>query len=300
MQLRDKVAIAVTVVFLALAGSAQAQISSRQFGVDFSRDVSGMVTLDRTRDDAIFLVAHDNKYPDEDRLGIVAFIGNQKPTYRALQWPEGVTKPVDIECLAVCPDGKSYIIMTSRGHAMHLSIDESFREITILHEFKVPVGTLERPELEGFSLQVCKGDTFAFWGDRGSDDRPATVFWGRFDFQSCEVRVQGQVELKVPWPTLKEVRHLSELRVDNAGILCLTAASEASDDGPFDSAFYVAGSFQKSDNGSLQFVKSNPMVPLSRFPGHKVEAFDLIPGPNGGAVFATDDEHEGSAIFLNW
>ena len=42
-----------------------------ELGPDYNFDINGMVYLGRTEDTLSFLVVHDNKYPDEDRVGIV-------------------------------------------------------------------------------------------------------------------------------------------------------------------------------------------------------------------------------------
>ncbi len=273
-----------------------------KIGYDYNFDVSGIVCLKHDEIESIFLVVHDNKYPDEDRVGIVTFIADkadQDPTYLPLKWDNNFEKPIDIETLSRHPNGDGFLMLASRGRGLHFRVSEDLESIKIITAFKVPIPVEHTPNVEGFQVIPFIDTWWVFWGDRGSNDRPANLFWGRMDQQSLEVEIVNQTTIVVPWPTSDEVRHLSELRVDSAGVLYISSASEGSNDGPFDGAVYVAGVF-KPDGQNLRFVRSFPMVPLYRFPGYKIEGFDLVPGENGGIVCATDNENLGSHIFISW
>jgi hypothetical protein len=273
-----------------------------KIGHDYNIDISGIVCIEHDENESKFIVVHDNKYPDEVRIGVVTYnvkTSKTGPTYYPLQWDDNFEKPIDIETLARHPDGIGFFMLTSKGQGTHFDVSDDLKSISILRTFKVPIPVEHRPNIEGFQVIPFIDTWWVFWGDRGSNDRPANLFWGRMDPQTFEIEIVNQTTIKVPWPTLDEVRHLSELRVDSAGVLYISCASEGSDDGPFDGAVYVAGVF-KPDGQNLRFVRSFPMVPLFRFPGYKIEAFDLVPGENGGIVCATDNENLGSHIFINW
>ncbi len=66
------------------------------------------------------------------------------------------------------------------------------------------------------------------------------------------------------------VRHVSDLKVDPAGVLFIAAATDPGDDGPFQSAVYVAGVFDVDDTG-VALRQNSQLVSLSRFDAHKVE-----------------------------
>ncbi|MGL5193818.1 MAG: hypothetical protein ACRC8Y_09450, partial [Chroococcales cyanobacterium] len=100
----------------------------------------------------------------------------------------------------------------------------------------------------------------------------------------------------VPWPE-EDVRHISDLKVNNSGVLYITSARDSGDDGPFDSAVYAAGLF--SMNGDqLEFRPASSLAPLYRVKGHKIEALEFLPGLSGGKILGTDDENQGSSIYL--
>jgi len=48
------------------------------------------------------------------------------------------------------------------------------------------------------------------------------------------------------------------------------------------------------------FVQPAGFTKLYQFDYHKVEAFDFVPGADGGLVFGTDDENLGAAILLTY
>ncbi|GAI93545.1 unnamed protein product, partial [marine sediment metagenome] len=79
------------------------------------------------------------------------------------------------------------------------------------------------------------------------------------------------------------------------GIAVITSASDPGDNGPFQSAAYIAGLFRSSGD-SVKFNSATKLVPFCRFDNHKVEALELVNGKSGSIVFATDDENFGSSI----
>ena len=80
------------------------------------------------------------------------------------------------------------------------------------------------------------------------------------------------------------------------GFYYISAASDTGDDGPFQSAVYIAGKFNQQGN-QIAFQQDSALFPLYRLDYHKVEAIELIPGGAGGIFLGTDDENMGSSIF---
>ena len=91
------------------------------------------------------------------------------------------------------------------------------------------------------------------------------------------------------------VRHISDLKVDRSGQLWITAATDPGDDGPFDSAVYEAGKFLIQGE-TIAFQENTELLPLSRFPGHKIEAIELIGETQRETILGTDDENSGSSV----
>ncbi|MGQ4648867.1 hypothetical protein [Lyngbya aestuarii] len=97
------------------------------------------------------------------------------------------------------------------------------------------------------------------------------------------------------WP-VGPVRHISDLRVDQAEVLYLSAATDLGDDGLFTSAVYIAGVF--SVQGKQISFRQNPnLVTVYHLDNHKIEAIELVPEAAGGVFLGTDDENKGSSIF---
>lgn len=275
---------------------AQSQLHS--FAIQPDLDVSGIVVLDHSPTASTFLVVHDSKRPGQPRVGVVSLAGDAL-SYRALPWPKGYEEPIDAESLNRYLDGGGFVLMTSRGLGVHFTLSDSMKSLNILDEFTLPLGFNLNPEIEGLSLNTFGRVTYAFWADRGADERPGTLSWGRFDGESLKITPESKVEIKVPWPTASEVRHISELRINAEGEVYITSASDSGDKGPFVSAFYHAGQFHLDEAGNLQFDAIHPLEPGEKFESNKVEAFDLT-GDGSGAAFATDDEKLGSTLFLTW
>lgn len=93
------------------------------------------------------------------------------------------------------------------------------------------------------------------------------------------------------------MRHISDIKVDSAGIVYITSASDAGDDGPFQSALYVAGYLGFSGN-KIVWKQNSQLVPLYRADYRKIEGMELVPGNAGGVVFGTDDENFGSYVYV--
>ncbi|MFE9611909.1 hypothetical protein [Streptomyces sp. NPDC006012] len=104
--------------------------------------------------------------------------------------------------------------------------------------------------------------------------------------------------LRVPYPR-QNVRHVSDLAVSPTGRIAITSASDAGDDGPFDSAVYDAGTLRQGPlllSGAAPLLTVRPQPDeLARFEGHKVEAL-ACPTTARTGVLGTDDENLGGAI----
>jgi len=274
------------------------ELSWIKWGSNMSQDISGMVALSENE----FLIVHDNKGPNEPRLGIIKMYSRDSLSYSPLAWPEGQKAPRDFESICRFPDNKNeFLMVNSFREGIYFTLNENRSQIIIKKQFKVPVPFAQKANIEGFSVWKQNGEWYAAWADRGRNKYPGILIWAKLDLES-EKDVFGSMNsttIEVPYPTLDRVRHISDIRVDSKGYLYITSASKGSNDGPFDSAFYFAGKFT-SKNKTLIFNHVGELVPLYRTPGYKIEAFDMVPGPNGGLCFATDNEKEGSFLYISW
>jgi hypothetical protein len=279
---------------------ASAQILSHTFFTDRNLDISGIVTVYHSPDRSVFLAVHDSKFSWQTRISIITVDKDTLVHSYDLDWPAGFEKLTDIECVARCPGDTSFIMMTSHGKGLHFRVNPDDTEIEGISEFDLPLRGKMDPQIEGIGLFAPFDTVYAVWGDRGKNQRSATVWWGPMDFATYAITIEDSVLISVPWPDKSEVRHLSELRIDSAGGLWITSARDGGNHGPFDSALYMAGFFHPSEGHQLRFTMEHPLIPILRIPAHKVEAFDFIPGLQGGIVFGTDDEKYGSVLINNW
>ncbi len=112
----------------------------------------------------------------------------------------------------------------------------------------------------------------------------------------AQIVLTGSANLKVPFPSAN-VRHISDIKVDSAGVVFISAASDPGDEGPFQSAVYIAGSLGYSGN-KIVFKQNPQLVPLYRTNYHKIEALELVTGAEGGVIVGTDDENFGSSVYI--
>lgn len=261
--------------------------------------ISGMALISQQNDSSSFLIVHDNKDKELGRLAVITIQGKQQPQYLPLNWPKTIDLPKDLESITGIPGASQLAFMaaTSAGKVYHFNLDASKKKVEIIKVFDLP-NIPQNSNLEGFALQRINGKLLAVWAHRGEDKDPGVVYWGFLNLETYQIQQQGSAKLQVPWP-IGPVRHISDFKVDPAGIMFITSATDYGDNGPFASAMYVAGGFDV--NGSEIIFRQNfQLVPLYRFDYHKIEGIELIPGQHGGIIFGTDDENMGSSVYLGW
>jgi hypothetical protein len=262
--------------------------------------ISGMALLGREGDDLSFLVVHDNKKEKEARAGVLRCKNGSEPKYVQLDWP-GDELPKDLETLTAVPGASSeYLTATSKGKVYRIKATTSQQSIEVMRNFNIP-GVTETSEIEGLALGAIGNTIIAAWADRGDGEKPATFSWGTFNPQRNELTGTQSTTLKVPWPE-KNARDVSDVRIDGAGAVFITSAYESDDDASnaaFASAVYLAGVF-KHDGDKVSFSPNTELTRLFHFEGRKIEALELVSGPKGSLVLATDDEERGSSVYLDW
>ncbi|WP_228058289.1 hypothetical protein [Nostoc sp. LEGE 12447] len=264
-------------------------------GIPFG--ISGMALIKQQSNTLDFLIVHDNKKPNQTRLAIISIKGKNQPEYFPLKWPSNIELPIDLEALTSIPEKTkfSFIALSSSGKAYFIRLNPANKTILVLKEFNLPE-IIQGNNFEGFGLQNIDGKLVAIWAHRGEGEQPATIFWGVFDLAKYQITLAGSANLKVPFPS-GNVRHISDIKVDPLGIVYITSANDAGDDGPFQSAVYVAGYLGLRDH-KIVWQQNSQLVPLYRSAYHKIEGMELVPGAEGGVITATDDENFGSYIYM--
>ena len=222
--------------------------------------ISGMALLEQEKDDLSLLVVHDNKGDkSQRRLAIISLSDQNTPQYLPVDWPDGTNLPIDLEALTVVPKQNDFMAATSSGKVYYFSLDLTQSQINLLKVFNLPNIPTDS-NFESFALQEIDGQLLAVWGHRGDDEKPAIIYWGFLDLSTFEIKLQGSSTIVVPWPK-GNLRHVSDLKLDSAGVLYITAATDNGDDGPFKSATYTAGVFGVQGSEVL-FKPNSALFPL--------------------------------------
>ena len=91
-------------------------------GIPFG--ISGIALINQQSDKLDFLIVHDNKRPNQGRLGIISLQGKNQPEYLPLNWPNEKL-PKDLEVLTSIPDTKNsdFIAVKTHGKASNFQLD---------------------------------------------------------------------------------------------------------------------------------------------------------------------------------
>jgi hypothetical protein len=261
--------------------------------------ISGMAWIDRDQDTMKFLIVHDNKTADLVRLAIVSIPHQGQPEYFPLNWSENAELPTDLESLVAVPVNDSpprFMALSSTGRVYDFTLDIANQTIEIIQIFNlpdIPAGS----NFEGFALAQIQGQLIAAWAHRGEGEDPAVLYWGQLDLDRGVISLTGQMEVRVPLPT-GNPRHISDLKIDRAGRVWSSAATDPGDEGPFESAVYIAGQLKIEDD-TIAFQLQPRLTPTARSEGHKIEAIEFLPESEGDQIFGTDDENAGGFVIMN-
>jgi hypothetical protein len=267
-----------------------------QVGAGKLSAISGMALLQQKEDQTEFLVVHDNKWINEPRLGVVTASGG-KVEYRPLAWPNGENTPVDLESISAVPEQPGqFLALTSGGRLLWLSVTTG--QVAVLADFMLPELPIEA-NIEGFSAQQFGDLLVAVWGHRGAGAQPGILFWGLLDLPKKQITAVSQFNLTVPFPSPSDrnTRHITDLKLDFDGVVWGTAASDPGDAGPFVSAIYTLGVLHVLQPQGIEFEPDTHLTRLWTFQ-KKVEAVELVPGPQGAIAFGTDDENNGGWLYF--
>jgi len=153
------------------------------------------------------------------------------------------------------------------------------------------------PQIEGLDIQRLAGKLVTVWAGRGDGPVAAALCVGIYDVRTERPSLTDRVEFRAPWPDQPTVRHISDLRVDALGIIYVTSSMDPGNDGPYDSALYIAGRVSMS-SGSPKIQLNPTPIRLRTDREHKVEALEFVPGTTG-LILAADNENAGGAVLAS-
>jgi hypothetical protein len=259
-----------------------------ELGNNKTLGISGIAVIDKTH----FLVVHDNKKPDQPRLGLVEWQKGQQPTLTPLKWCDD-TLPIDLEAVTAVPGhAGDYLVLESRGQVSRIQLEEQGVACKTLARFPLP-GITPESNLEGLSL-YCRSQTCKLlWAERGDDKTPANLSWAVFDPNKNAVSDNvGHFFFKAPYPETN-LRSISDITVNQHGSVLVSAASDPGDDGPFKSAIYTLGKF--STAGVLTIAE--PKAPDFKFDAENVK-IEALNQSASGLLMGSDDENKGGHLAL--
>ena len=234
-----------------------------------------------------WLVVHDNKKINQPRVSLLS----KNNQLKDLTWPHS-SLPYDLEAIHSIPNYENqYVVMESTGKCYRIIVNPDTEEIRIKGEFKLP-GLSESMNLEGFALIENNGILKVFYGDRGSDSRPSTLFFADYNVQLDEVTVVRSYSFSL-LEDMSDKRNIADLVFDKKGNLWSAATSDPGNDGPFETRLFRIGQMSKKGSFSL----ARPMKSSKTFENEKVEAMTTY---KSGILLLTDNENFGSSrYFIN-
>ncbi|MCX4734303.1 hypothetical protein [Streptomyces sp. NBC_01363] len=189
-----------------------------------------------------------------------------------------------------------YLALASRGIVYRLKVTGS--TAAVLGYSPLP-GIGEGDDFESFALVARGGNLAALWADRGAGaERPATLYAAPLSFAAWGQPQFGAVTRRAylsAYPTGEGARHISDISVTGSGRIIVSSASDAGDDGPFDSAVSDAGRVTVSAAGQVRITLAAHPAVLGTFPRYKIEAVECLPG-SADALLGTDDENLGGYV----
>lgn len=268
----------------------------QQVGADVRSGVSGIALEGRTADGTgvDVLAVHDNKRTGLKRLSRITHRDGSHDV-STLVW-EGA-EPVDLEAIEAIPGMPGeYLALAGSGIVYRLKVTGT--TATVVYYAPLPaIG--EGDDFESLALVSQNGRLAALWADRGAGTgRPATLYaaplqfapWGQPQFGSVTRRPYRALQ-----PTADATRHISDLSVTGSGRIIASSASDAGDDGPFDSAVSDVGRVTVTSAGAVRVTLSPSPSVSATFSQHKIEAVECLPG-SAEAILGTDDENLGGSV----
>ncbi len=251
------------------------------------------ITLDNAREYAVsgtaicnekLFVVHDNKNENQPRISLV----NQYKGLKSILWPTDHL-PFDLEALSYIPGtDNQFIAMESSGKCFRIFFKDS--SFSLLNQFQLPELSNEM-NLEGLALlEARKGKIKIVYGDRGSNERNSTLFFGDYDTSKDRIENVTTYMFYVSEP-VNYRRNIADLGFDADGNLWTSATSDPGDDGPFETRIYKIG--KVSPGGEFELAKKFNIG--AAFQNQKVEGFVFS---KEGLILMTDNENNGSSYLL--
>lgn len=260
-----------------------------------------------------YLAVHDNKdlsranEPRFSLLRVHSFLPGS-PDVRALPcWTADPKEdlPVDFEAISGLPGGSDEFVAVAKVRnvfpAKHLLCHLALSWAGVEVRRTVPLKHVPStdPDVEGFAVKRMGKTDVAVWAHRGGMAAPAVVYAGRLDLNAkadadvLVLDVPGQEVTVDFFPGCTDRRPVSDLEIDWDGAVWATAACELPS---MNGALYVLGRVSVGPDGKAALDLKRPSSAEATFPGHKVEALQIMPERGGRFLLGSDDELQGGSL----
>ena len=259
---------------------------------------SGLARIDQST----FLVAHDIKAESgEARLGTLHVQPGSTPLYVPLKVDWGAEPPPnDFEAVCDVPGQEREFLATESGYeggkfgrVFHIVLTKGVEQwdVTVKGRIFLPKDT---ENIEGLTcVRNAAGELILLLGERGGSNQNPTgkIRWAALDLIAYRMQILGEKNLIVPSQIAgqKGVRACADLYLDDRKQLWSVATQDRSDDGPFRSVIYQAGTIDPSAPEPFHLL---PQINAAWIlDGVKVEGIAASPIENSPISIATDDEN---------
>ncbi|XOV80616.1 MAG: hypothetical protein ACFHVJ_06630 [Aestuariibacter sp.] len=262
-------------------------LNSIVFARDTNIGFSGMAQMDANR----YLVVMDKKsHHTGARLGIFSLHAQKKPSFTSLtvnEWKHPDGQASDLESVCKLPNSiNQYLVSESgywkgrNGRIFHITVENV--SVTVNTVYMLPLYQSNDEEMTGDNFEglLCvahRNDIWVILGERGGSSlypsgklRPGKLLsandiikWYAPEQFAIDVTPQGS------WTNKKGYRSISDLYLDDNGMVWASATEDKGDLGPFNSLIWSIGYLQIADEN----VAIKPAQQKSwQITGLKVEA----------------------------
>lgn len=278
----------------------------------FEIGISGMAQIDPDS----YLVVQDKKaYENGDRVGILKIKGGgmyELTPLKVSDWKHGDGQASDLESVCRIPGKSNEFLLAEAGYwegkyGRIFQVEIKTNQLTVKNVFNIPkiVASKDGGDGDNFEGMAClkKDDSiFVILGERGGsslykngylrigilDYSNSQLSWNKYSNKPIEIHAPGS------WYNGESKRSISDLYLDERGIIWAVATEDAGDAGPFKSIIYKAA-LVSSKAGAFPLVSANSKKSTWVIDGFKIEALSgpSTKVPNSYMSIGTEDESYG-------
>lgn len=265
----------------------------------------GMSAMAMVSQDSYLLVQDKKIDQGGDRLGLLQFSPDGRPSYRSLfvtGWPNN-QQSNDLESICALPGRTNEFLLAESGswhgefgRLFHIKLYQGYA--TVLASFGLPIqkDNTEQQAGDNFEGLVCLNKApnrfLLVLGERGGNGERGSLTWGDFDLAAGDIQWSNQrIPVQPPVPNLAQPtqRDIADLYLES-NVLWASAVREAGNAGPFSSFIYQVALVDPLADIPVNLISGGKI--FWQVDGMKVEAL-ASPSqlfPNSSMAMGTEDE----------